>query len=155
MKIKGNIDDRTVFVGDRKLYPDLSQKLYNHSPDGFMWGYGGSGPAQLALALMLMVTDEDTAQKLYQDFKAEKIATLPQKDFEVDIDVEAWVRAKGEKVSRLNYEKSLRGSDVQAAPTSSVQCTPGHGDRCQNAIAEGCDCDCAGRNHGINVHQSV
>lgn len=25
--------------------------LRNHSPDGFEWGYGGSGPAQLALAL--------------------------------------------------------------------------------------------------------
>lgn len=25
--------------------------LRNHSPDGFQWGYGGSGPAQLALAL--------------------------------------------------------------------------------------------------------
>jgi hypothetical protein len=25
--------------------------LRNHSPDGFQWGYAGSGPAQLALAL--------------------------------------------------------------------------------------------------------
>ena len=26
--------------------------LRNHSPDGFEWGYYGSGPAQLALALL-------------------------------------------------------------------------------------------------------
>lgn len=26
--------------------------LFNHSPDGFAWGYGGSGPAQLALAIL-------------------------------------------------------------------------------------------------------
>ncbi|HXR05085.1 MAG TPA: DUF6166 domain-containing protein [Verrucomicrobiae bacterium] len=26
--------------------------LYNHSPTGFEWGYGGSGPAQLALAIL-------------------------------------------------------------------------------------------------------
>jgi hypothetical protein len=26
--------------------------LYNHSPDGFEYGYAGSGPAQLALALL-------------------------------------------------------------------------------------------------------
>ncbi len=26
--------------------------LYNHSPTGFEWGYGGSGPAQLSLALL-------------------------------------------------------------------------------------------------------
>jgi hypothetical protein len=25
----------------------------NHSPDGFEWGYGGSGPAQLALAMCI------------------------------------------------------------------------------------------------------
>jgi hypothetical protein len=34
----------------RKLDPRLD--LYNHSPTGFAWGYGGSGPAQLALALL-------------------------------------------------------------------------------------------------------
>lgn len=27
--------------------------IANHSPDGFEWGYGGSGPAQLALALCI------------------------------------------------------------------------------------------------------
>ncbi|HMF28650.1 MAG TPA: DUF6166 domain-containing protein [Candidatus Cybelea sp.] len=26
--------------------------LQNHSPDGFEWGYSGSGPAQLALAIL-------------------------------------------------------------------------------------------------------
>lgn len=36
------------------LSPDKSQKVWNHSPDGFNWGYGGSGPAQLALALLLV-----------------------------------------------------------------------------------------------------
>ncbi|HMF28341.1 MAG TPA: DUF6166 domain-containing protein, partial [Candidatus Cybelea sp.] len=30
----------------------LRLDLYNHSPDGFEIGYGGSGPAQLALAIL-------------------------------------------------------------------------------------------------------
>ncbi len=34
----------------RPLGPRLD--LANHSPDGFSWGYGGSGPAQLALAIL-------------------------------------------------------------------------------------------------------
>jgi len=34
----------------RQLPPRNS--LVDHSPDGFEWGYGGSGPAQLALALL-------------------------------------------------------------------------------------------------------
>ncbi|HEX9236795.1 MAG TPA: DUF6166 domain-containing protein, partial [Actinomycetota bacterium] len=35
--------------------------LHNHSPDGFMWGYRGSGPAQLALALAADVLGDDRA----------------------------------------------------------------------------------------------
>lgn len=109
MKLKGNYATRKVWVGDRELSPKLSQKVYNHSPNGFNWGYGGSGPAQLALAIMLMVTDEDTAISLYQTFKFEKIATLPSSDFEVDLSPEAFVAAHGGKVTRVNWEKSLKG----------------------------------------------
>lgn len=52
------------------LSPERSQKLWNHSPDGFQWGYGGSGPAQLALALLLDATgDSELAVRLHQLFK--------------------------------------------------------------------------------------
>lgn len=51
--------------------------LRNHSPDGFEWGYYGSGPAQLALALLCDATgDDELAQRLYQTFKAEVVALL-------------------------------------------------------------------------------
>lgn len=53
-----------------ELSPAASQKLYNHSPTGFQWGYGGSGPAQLAMALLLDVTgNPELALAHYQDFK--------------------------------------------------------------------------------------
>jgi hypothetical protein len=49
---------------------DPRYDLRNHSPDGFNWGYGGSGPAQLALALLAdALGDDQRAQRLYQDFK--------------------------------------------------------------------------------------
>lgn len=49
--------------------------LRNHSPTGFQWGYGGSGPAQLALALLLDVTgDPETALQYYQRFKGEVVS---------------------------------------------------------------------------------
>lgn len=60
--------------------PDRSLKIRNHSPDGFAWGYCGSGPAQLALGILLEVTDEATAEDLYQDFKFSIIAALPNKE---------------------------------------------------------------------------
>ena len=62
-----------------ELSPSASQKLRTHSPDGFEWGYSGSGPAQLALALLLDVTgNPDLAQAYYQDFKFHWVASWGQ-----------------------------------------------------------------------------
>jgi hypothetical protein len=56
--------------------------LCNHSPDGFEWGYGGSGPAQLALAICAdYLQDDKLALKVYQYFKARVIAVQPKEGF--------------------------------------------------------------------------
>lgn len=61
---------RVVLKDGKLLSPEPSQKLWNHSPDGFNWGYGGSGPAQLALGLLYDVTgDKNLSVRLHQDFK--------------------------------------------------------------------------------------
>ena len=54
-------------------------------------GYPGSGPAQLALATLLAYLPEHEAVALYQDFKFKFIATLPQEDFEKEMDIRRWV----------------------------------------------------------------
>ncbi|MFC7143242.1 DUF6166 domain-containing protein [Halosimplex aquaticum] len=60
-----------------QLTPDRSLELANHSPSGFEWGYGGSGPAQLALALLLDYTDnEEVALAEYKAFKTEVVSQL-------------------------------------------------------------------------------
>lgn len=61
---------------DGKVFdPGPSQKVRNHSPDGFAWGYLGSGPAQLALALLLdALGEKERAVGLYQDFKSGVVA---------------------------------------------------------------------------------
>ena len=51
--LKGIASTREIYLDGKYLDPARSQKAWNHSPDGFNWGYGGSGPAQLALAIML------------------------------------------------------------------------------------------------------
>lgn len=59
-----------VTVNGRRLRPDRSQRVANHSPGGFEWGYRGSGPAQLALALLLDATGDTRLSLLaYQWFK--------------------------------------------------------------------------------------
>jgi len=51
----------------------------NHGPTGFAWGYGGSGPAQLAYAILRDYgLPREVAFRLYQDFKWDVIAKLPQ-----------------------------------------------------------------------------
>lgn len=37
--------------------------LYNHSPTGLEWGYGGSGPHQLALAILAHATGDEAYSK--------------------------------------------------------------------------------------------
>jgi hypothetical protein len=90
MKISGDFETREVYINGKWLDPSPSQEVWNHS-DAFNWGYGGSGPAQLALAILLRFTDEQTAVTLHQAFKWEHIATLPQGDFETEIDVQKWL----------------------------------------------------------------
>jgi len=67
-----------VVTGDgRPLNPRLD--LWNHSPTGFEWGYGGSGPAQLALALLAdHLADDDQAVRLHQSFKFAVVVKLPK-----------------------------------------------------------------------------
>lgn len=51
--------------------------LWNHSPDGFAWGYGGSCPAQLALAICAAILHNDEeAVRLHQRFKWAFVARL-------------------------------------------------------------------------------
>jgi hypothetical protein len=53
----------------------LHLELRCHSPTGFAWGYGGSGPAQLALAILMDATGEqELVLRHYQDFKARFVA---------------------------------------------------------------------------------
>lgn len=58
--------------------------LRNHSPTGFSWGYSGSGPAQLALALCAhALGDDEGAVDVYQDFKFAAIAGLSGDEWEL------------------------------------------------------------------------
>ena len=48
--------------------------IERHSPDGFNWGYGGSGPADLALSILTDFVGITIAEKFYQKFKFNFIA---------------------------------------------------------------------------------
>ncbi len=55
-----------------KVFPEnkiLPHEIVRHSPDGFEWGYEGSGPAELALNLLHYWYGKNIAEDHYQDFK--------------------------------------------------------------------------------------
>ena len=85
-----------VTFDGRTLSPKRSQKVWNHSPDGFSWGYYGSGPAQLALAILLEAgVSVDDARKLHQEFKQQFVAKLPERDsFMLRVNVKQWAEQK-------------------------------------------------------------
>jgi Family of unknown function (DUF6166) len=69
--------------------------LANHSPTGFSWGYGGSGPAQLALALLADALGDDAlALRLYQRFKFRVIGALPLNEAWAMTEVEVLKQAR-------------------------------------------------------------
>jgi len=86
---------QTVFRDGEVLSAAPSRRLINHSPDGFQWGYCGSGPSQLALALLLDAThDENIALAHYHEFKAEFVARWGQSWCITQAEILAWLRVQ-------------------------------------------------------------
>lgn len=71
---------------------NIPQTIVYHSPAGFEFGYGGSGPADLALNILARFTDHDTAFELHQRFKWAFVARLPEAGGRIAAsDVEVWI----------------------------------------------------------------
>lgn len=79
MKVYKGVETGTV-VGPKVVLVNGKQlkQPNKHSPSGFNWGYGGSGPADLAYAILFDLYGEEVADLLYQQFKWDFIAVLPQ-----------------------------------------------------------------------------
>ena len=67
-------DGAIVTVDGQPLDPRLD--LRNHGPAGFDWGHGGSGPAQLALAIATDHFGGEVGESIYQDLKWGVIAKI-------------------------------------------------------------------------------
>ena len=107
-KACGNVE---VYVGDghgkiEKLLPGPSQALWNHSPGGFEWGYEGSGPSRLSLALLFDVTgDRELSVTYHQEFKRHFVAGWRKDYWAVTADsIRDWLRIR-ELISE--YERQL------------------------------------------------
>lgn len=89
---KGRRTDEGCIVTVNGVELPLRLDIRSHSPDGFNWGYGGSGPAQLALALLMdCCKDAYFAESHYQDFKRAVISRIEGDEWELsDRDILFW-----------------------------------------------------------------
>jgi len=71
----------------------LKHKVY-HSPDGFNWGYGGSGPADLARSILWDYLGEEPARVLYQNFKDTFVATWRDEWQITSQEIQDWIKEK-------------------------------------------------------------
>lgn len=75
--IEGRVSARVLVpMGGPGKALDPRLDLSAHSPDGFEVGYGGSGPAQLALAILADAFNDEIALRLYEGFKREIISKI-------------------------------------------------------------------------------
>lgn len=72
----------------------LPHTLARHSPTGFAWGYGGSGPADLALNVLLLFVDAFEAEHLYQAFKWDFVAPARPHTLLRATAIRAWIDTK-------------------------------------------------------------
>ncbi len=93
-----------VTVDDRPLKPRLD--LRNHSPSGLEWGYLGSGPAQLALALLAHALGDEDALAVYQEFKREMVAPLDEDEWTMTSEqIAAWWHGGGAELAGRKKER--------------------------------------------------
>ena len=77
---------------------NINQRIIKHSPAGFNWGYGGSGPAELALNILSIFIGQEAAERggLYQDFKDKFIVPMPKQGGVIRRkDILSWIKEKG------------------------------------------------------------
>lgn len=80
---------------DGKAHVNIPQRIHYHSPSGIEWGYGGSGPADLALNILSLYVEERTAYELHQQFKQDFITVMPHEGGTIKReDIITWLETK-------------------------------------------------------------
>jgi hypothetical protein len=102
-----------VSEGREHLPLDPCLDVWSHSPAGLEWGYCGSGPAQLALAMLTDATgDVAIAVELHQLWKRQYVGRLPRDDgwaISREAVLEWCTEVLAQMLAELVAERSYRG----------------------------------------------
>jgi hypothetical protein len=89
--LKGDYRTKTIWLNGIELNPSSSKTVYVHSESGFDWGHSEEGAAQLALAILLKLTNNrKLSMILHHAFKNDFISNLQKADFKKTINIGAW-----------------------------------------------------------------
>ena len=107
-----------VTIQEEGQEPRPLPHIVRHSPRGFEWSYGGSGPADLALSLLTEVAGREVADRWYQMFKHDVISQLPPPGWRIAAaDIEAWLPAARAGL----HDRSVRAAQVHVLPLEPAQ----------------------------------
>lgn len=99
------LGNRVVTFNDQPLDPRTD--LFNHARDGFDWGYVGSGPLQLAFAILLQLSDLQFASRYRTEFSKDVISTLESRDWTLQADkVLEWMKSRGYHSAQTKESKT-------------------------------------------------
>ena len=82
----------------RTLTAEASLEVINHAPYGFEWGYYGSGPAQLALAILLDHTCNSCVASLhYKAFNRDFVGPASDAGFTITSNqIKTWLARRAD-----------------------------------------------------------
>jgi hypothetical protein len=96
--LKGFSEDIICSRDADGTHTNVPRRVVRHSPAGFEWGYGGSGPADFALNILSVFIGQEKAEGLYQDFKWDFIASMPREGGVIPCEaILSWVNGKVQK----------------------------------------------------------
>jgi len=75
----------------REARPYPLRHFVRHSPDGFQWGYAGSGPADAARCILIDCVGVDLADRFYQRFKQDFIAPAGDRLYITEAEIREWL----------------------------------------------------------------
>ncbi|MEZ4961985.1 MAG: hypothetical protein R2830_19310 [Saprospiraceae bacterium] len=116
-----------VWLNGKQLNLQASLKYCSKSPTGFNWGYGGSGPAQLAHEICRQIYGLKIARQVFQGFKHRYLANIQDDGFDLTLDLSDFNR---------DYVRPFLDSEFVILEGTDNGPT-GHGDECYSDADSG------------------
>ena len=92
---------QVVEEGPVKIVRPLLHQVH-HSPSGFEWGYGGSGPADLARSILADLLGRIPDPAIYQAFKWDHVASWSDEWSITEDEIFAWLAAQTKGGHHIN-----------------------------------------------------